>query len=118
MKPENLLKVADLIEKAAADPKAPVAFDMLTFSNTCGTAGCIAGFAVIAEKGLRAFWHPLDSISLTATRYLGLTVSEADALFYGDDLFLHDITPAMAVATLRRAARTGKIKWHRQRAKK
>ena len=83
-------------------------FDMESCSvATCGTAGCIAGFAVALwpELNCHGGWRH-DEVS----EKLGLNCSHADELFY--PLSLDYITRKGAVRTLRRLARTGDITFY------
>lgn len=70
-----------------------------TYHTECGTAYCCAGWTVkLARPDLRFIWQGLDAdtvedpatglsggVSDIARRLLGLTVSEADQLFEGDN---------------------------------
>lgn len=48
----------------------------------CGTAGCIAGWAVALKNDLDLKSFPLSSVSAEASDYLGLTIGEANSLFF------------------------------------
>lgn len=80
MNTENMLIVADLIEKHPThfDMSQPWRVDI----HTCGSVGCIAGYA----EGLL----PKDSYTLeqVGSLALDLTPEESWSLFYGDDVWV------------------------------
>jgi hypothetical protein len=62
-------------------------YDVQEFSATlsaydCGTAGCIAGWAVAMKNDLSINQYKLTSFEREAGEYLGLTPEEGRALFY------------------------------------
>ena len=92
-----------------------VRFDMASFSNECGTAACIGGYAVAQYSPV--LWQTRDLVAIRheAQRLLGLVDDEQSGQmfapwFYGWS-FETDITPAMAAATLENYALTGKVEW-------
>ncbi len=91
-----------------------VRFDMQTFRGYCGTAGCLAGYAIAVYAP--ELWAAVSAcdIKLPAQRLLGLTDRQAEELFYVEGVNfseLKKITPAMAAATLENYALTGKVEW-------
>lgn len=48
----------------------------------CGTAGCIAGWAVALKNDLDLKSFPLGSVAIEACDYLGITMEEGQSLFY------------------------------------
>lgn len=125
---ENILKVADAIEKhevpglgfnmgevvCEADGFNP------DFSGAgCGTVACIAGWAIALESGAEDGDQALNTYMDTgagiasAADWLGLPFSKSDRLFFarGADASLRDIKPEQAVAVLRHLAATGKVDW-------
>lgn len=122
MNRENILKVAQAIEDAAKpDAKPEFGFNMAGFrairgywpdrtGHDCGTTCCIAGWA--AGTGGDG-WQ----IEARARERLGLTISEANRLFFAEDAEgnistdLEKVEPAHAVAVLRHLAETGVVDW-------
>lgn len=116
MNRENILRVAAEIEHAAKPRSRPkLGFNMqAVFMQTsetfpdktghdCKTAACIKGWVITLFP------------KVEANEALGLTERQSKALFLprsktGDHWF-RDASPAEAVATLRRLARTGKVQW-------
>ena len=84
-----------------------VKFDMEVFWAECGTAACIAGYAV--AKYDHNLWKSGDDkeIECRAKNLLGLSLGQSLELFWGH----YDVTPAMAAATLENYAMTGKVEW-------
>lgn len=107
MNKKNLKATADFMEKELEFP-----FDMDSMcipSKSCGTAGCIAGFATVALNLL-----PRERASFADPAVidcLGLTFDEFCDLCYPEGLEYSEITREMAISTLRHAAATGKIEW-------
>ena len=91
-----------------------VRFNMQTFRNSCGTAGCIGGHAVaIYAPEIWATGSGCD-VKAPAKELLGLTIGQAEELFFVSGMQwedMKDITPAMAAATLENFALTGKVEW-------
>ena len=87
-----------------------VRFDMLSWTNKCGTAGCMAGYAI--AKYRPDLWGK-EWVSRQAAELLGIE-GDGYKLFcpweYGGPRGDH-ITPAMAANTLERFARTGEVVW-------
>ena len=120
MKTERILEIADLIEAGRDD----MTFDMTTFGTAdteCGTAACIAGWAV-ARYGACGQQHDFDherplraGVDEYARRGLCLTEEEARSLFLPnprrDGLGLAEVTADHAVRTLRHLAATGEVDW-------
>lgn len=103
MNKENLLRVAEAIERAPDE-----AFDMSDYGHGCGTPACIAGFAAqIAGE------NPPHYVESFAREVLDLTYRESEVLFCGQVSvsLLEGVSRFDAVALLRNAAKTGKIDW-------
>lgn len=122
MNKENILKVADAIEK---DHIKGLIFDMSDYfecredgSGHCGTAACIAGWAYIIDKFDGEVPHRDDPpylhyVSRDAALYLGLARIDADNLFLGfaPTGEIMEVTAGQAVAVLRKLAEEGVIDW-------
>lgn len=127
MNRENLLRVADAIEKHEI---ADLGFNMCDFigdgyidrsGHECGTTACIGGFAAALLRNhkdasdLQMYWDDPETRSLRddGAAFLGLNGFEASDLFGGTPRALNfdDVTPAMAVATLRYAEEHDVIDW-------
>lgn len=121
MNAENLLRVADAIEKHEI---AWLGFNMETFisdysddksGHRCGTTGCIAGWAFAIErsaksgKDLLKKFQSCGSIRSSARKFFGLDWAESEELFEGAPAMVAG--PAEAVRTLRYAAKHGVIDW-------
>lgn len=92
-----------------------IEFDMETVRNTCGTAGCIAGFAVAVYD--RKTWDAGHFHTDIAARLLGLNERQQDELFFP---VLSDGTGACSQITADEAAialesvgLTGKVRWEK-----
>ena len=120
MNKERLLDVADMIEN---DRLPHVVFDMNQWTKhrpsinpECGTAACIAGYALCAAYGNREAKKRFNShigwiaAQRKARRILGLSPYEATKLF-SPSRNLRAITREQAVKVLRHAAETGEIDW-------
>jgi len=129
MNREMILRVADAIEEAAkpgANPAMGFNMNQVIHSSgleddltghSCGTVGCIAGWAIAVDKNFKKcrdidpdsdLWKP------RAGKLLGLNAKLADRLFMARayrDLDLDLITPSQAVTVLRHLAETGKVDW-------
>lgn len=125
MNVENILKVADAIERHEIEW---LGFSMNSWFDEnepkCGTTACIAGWAVAVEVGQDAIERILDKqrsseISLSridlvdgrpvderAIEFLGLDYSQCDGLFYE-----WNANATQAVAVLRHLAATGEVDW-------
>lgn len=83
MNTENMLKVAYLIEQH------PQQFDMMeprrVDVNTCGTSGCIGGFAMglVPEEEAKGLW--LEEIG---EKVFGITKEQSRNLFYGECIWV------------------------------
>lgn len=109
MNRERMLELADAIENRTLDRE----FDMRSFcrdrdqhdvDTSCGTAGCIAGWACwLFTEGTTVQY---DDIETVAIGLLDLTGTEADSLFHGwwSPEILPNITAEDAAAELRRLA--------------
>ena len=116
-------RMADLANIIEGDLLPNVRFDMsegvtqdLDVDPVCGTAACIAGYAVCAAYGNRnakrdfgAWWV----CRVEATRILGLDYHDARALFEPRDSLDRVIRKSrrQAAKVLRHAAKTGTIDW-------
>lgn len=107
MNKDNVLTVADGIDNSAVPD---LGFNMNWWEiesddnsardmsgHNCGTIACIGGWTERLFPGVEA------------SETLGLTGSQARALFYPDGHF--DATPDKAVAVLRHLAETGEVDW-------
>jgi hypothetical protein len=116
MNKERILAVADAIENESVPG---LQFDMTVYRNSCGTAGCIAGWAFVmfADDGRRRWdeWgnYPRGEIFNTAKEVLGLCSGEAWQLFLPEDPVgeNYDATAEEAVTVLRQLAETGVVDW-------
>lgn len=123
MNKENILFVADLIEK---QPKTEIhsksGFTMEFYVHDCGTPACIAGWAVAANRGMggnddirsaAGEKSTIRTVSEEAREYLGIDEEVGEALFLGFEsrIDLRKITPMQAVDVLRNLAETGEVDW-------
>lgn len=111
MNRDLIIKVANAIEKESIKG---LKFDMDSFGRihpSCGTVACIAGYAVAIKDGVESVTKPGIDPESIAEKYLDLSRVEAYSLFYGGDLYISEITPTMAVTTLRHLAKTGEVDW-------
>ncbi len=91
-----------------------VRFDMASFSNQCGTAGCIGGYAVAQYSPVVWLTRNVVTIMFEARGLLGLEYEQSGQMFapwFHGGPFQGDITPAMAAATLENYVFTGKVEW-------
>jgi len=104
----NILKLADIIERQKhVETVSETGFNMSTYWHPCGTPSCIAGFA--ASQGGYA---NMDGWTFRGgMAWLGLDETTAARLFSPTELYLTDVTPAMAAWTLRNLAETGEVLW-------
>ncbi len=95
-----------------------VEFCMSTYRRVCGSAGCIAGYAVARYRPGRWFGRNIDGdgVAILARKLLGLPEDLHNDLFcpwfnnpYGPDAL--DITPEMAASVLKNFALTGRVEW-------
>ena len=118
MNKERILEIADLIEAGHEG----MVFDMTTFGDEhpCGTAACIAGWAVVrfGENGgaPNVAWQiEGPDVFSGALSVLGLSFPEAQRLFTPnerrDGVDMWEVTASHAVRTLRHLAKTGKVDW-------
>lgn len=121
MNVENILKVADAIEQHSI---SELGFNMaITIKEgtslvdrtgyNCNTVACIAGWAVVIDRGLKEALVVARNMETCDTALEILDISEED----GDDLFTPpgygkgEHTPVQAVRTLRHLAATGEVDW-------
>lgn len=109
---ENILKLADAIEKVPhvkpdrdhwddTPTPPPTAFHMDEWH--CGTVACIGGWANYLFGGCTV---------MEAANALGLPVSVSrDLFFYSYPIPFEDLTPQMAAWCLRNLAKTGRVDW-------
>lgn len=109
MNKEKVLELADIIEQGHEGMR----FDMEHFwvHNECGTAACIAGWAVFAFHDRQASEINPDDVPYIASEVLELNNRERDLLFFGGAYPMSVIKKEHAVAVLRRFAETGEIAW-------
>ena len=123
MNRENILKVADAIEKHSIPD---LGFNMTMWidrhpfpgqdisGHNCGTTACIAGWAAAVSIGASEAEN-LNTVSVSVRRvardYLGLSDDEALWLFEG--FSTGEEKPSQAVSVLRHLAETGKVDWER-----
>ena len=92
-----------------------IEFDMGVVRNTCGTAGCIAGFAVAVYE--RSRWDAGGFHSDHAARLLGLSSRQADELFFPVSTegmgACSGITADQAANALESVVFTGKVRWEK-----
>lgn len=90
-------------------------------SNHCGTPGCIAGIASAIWPSVNKYGWTAGSVGMKLGIY-GDWVNLTDKLFFPEGLKFDDckakiqykkLTRKGAVATLRRLADTGEVKWFR-----
>lgn len=89
----------------------------LEHSNWCGTNACIAGHAILMSPEFverivdGKYWTINDHTD--AKNLMGLTVEQADALFYGGEIGTDRIgdNRAWAVRCLRKLLETGVVDW-------
>ncbi len=123
MNTENLLRVADAIEKHEIDW---LGFNMCAYAaddlvldrsgHKCGTTACVAGWAfAVQHPGIdsRALCCGGLRIETEATSFLGLKDEERDELFGNTPkgISFGSATTEHAVRTLRYAAEHGRIDW-------
>lgn len=137
MNKENLLKVAELVEKGSHKFNGiHAAFNMANWievdidkdiplylaykkrtdvedPHVCNTTACIAGFAALLSD-YETFKHadcitPADEIVSAAREYLGLTEEQAEDLFCGYTSGY--VTGPQAAKVIRNFVETGKIDW-------
>lgn len=113
MNTENLLRVADAIEKHEVPG---LGFNMASFESeyrrdmsgrSCGTTACIAGWTDTV------FGRRIRGSDGRARSDLGLSFDEATDLFYAgpSGIDLERVTAGQAICTLRYAAAHGRIDW-------
>ena len=121
MNSENLLRVADAIEKHEI---AWLGFNMVEYADdeghfdrsghNCGTTACIAGWSVAVQNNISTAAELLSykDILSAAQHFLGLSRVESNTLFMGY-YAPRDVTPPQdAVRTLRYAAKHHVINWY------
>jgi hypothetical protein len=107
MNRDNLLKLADFIEKLPhfdidQEPGTD-AFSMIQYKTECGAPRCIGGWAAYfgIKEGINLVITPQ-----TAAMWLDLGVNLAEHLLFTPNIRCHywDVTPAQAATALRRLA--------------
>ncbi len=94
-----------------------VRFDMGTYrlrGEGCTTAGCVAGLACAVYDAPTWQSGSEGGIVRSARKILGLSKQQSDRLFepwFYSGPQPHDITPAIAAATLTNLGLTGKVEW-------
>jgi len=112
MNTENMLKLADVIEKQEHVLETDYSgFNMAKYWHPCGTPSCIAGFA-----SNEAGFTKRNALTFSrARKWLGIGDAIAERLFAPSERQLGfpmlNITPAMAAWTLRNLAETGEVVW-------
>lgn len=125
MKVENILRVADAIERHEiswlgfnmrffqADTHNPESLGIEDKSgHSCGTVACIAGWTNAVRTGARTSGNEIEPED--EGDWLGLSELDWDALFYPKNMKMDswaDITQQQAVITLRHLAKTGDVDW-------
>lgn len=79
--------------------------------HSCGTVACIGGWAESLAKPDEVMASVAEPGFRLAYNWLGITREQAEELFMPDHKPWGHITQAEAVATLRRLAETGEVKW-------
>ena len=115
MNKENLLRVADAMEKQ----EYPVGYNQEGWRDKgaldcsgrgCGTTMCIAGWAEVVRTGKLTF--NVDYVSDRAAKFLDLTSSQERDLFRAFPFMRSRPSLADAVAVLRYAAEHDVINWN------
>jgi hypothetical protein len=109
----RLVQLAYMIENSIAPKAHPtLKFDMMTYwgiGMECGTAACIAGWAVATFRKDQPQTSMQIDVKKDARDILGLDPFEAHQLFVPP--YLSRRTAADAVQVLRNLAITGKVEW-------
>lgn len=110
-----LLVVAEGLENGTLKEDA---FDMTNVMNcddglsSCGTAGCIAGWAGVVLAGEALMQRPSGTAVDAALYWYDSTLSDPiNALFYPRDVRWEDIKPRVAAAAIRQFLDTGTVDW-------
>lgn len=115
MNVENILKVADAIERHSIPDLgfnmrtfgAPANDDYRDFSgHNCGTVACIVGWTLRVLPAFRA-WFNEDAVA----HPFGISQSDWVELTLPDGYRFSEATSSQAVAVLRHLAATGKVDW-------
>lgn len=111
MNKENILKLAEHIEKLPPDR-----YRQLVFSR-CGLPQCIAGHALDLSGDWDWRVERWNEDKYLAQYWLGLSDVQADALFAGEPVGMGWTEPSVddAASTLRHLAETGEVDWGRAR---
>ena len=130
MNRENLLRVADAIERSTIPD---VGFNMRYYidveedyaagdlfrprdwsGHPCRTTACIAGHAYLVKHGEICDHASSEVVYVEARAFLGLTKDEAQRLFIGRprDIKFGNVSSPQAARTLRHAAEHGVINWN------
>ena len=105
--------------------KNPVGFNMAVYHgktylempdhvNNCKTVACLAGWTLVMEN--RPFKKNINNMAALihdeAAEILGLDEDQADELFTPNtEMRYEEITPKIAIKTLRNLAKTGEVVW-------
>lgn len=131
MNTENILKLADYIEKSNIIFDIDVGLSyMYGHRGRCGTAGCVAGHAVLAAKedGTLNKWPEFnalikkmgspDSMSWglihgAAKKYIGLTTELSEELFFPSTTMpkSQSVAKKAAALVLKELTATGMVNW-------
>lgn len=126
----NIKRLKAVRDAIAGETIPGLTFNMKDFvvpiyneGERCGTAACIAGWAVHLATGQNKPLYGLSEmfdaieegkpfiISDFAGKWLGLTDAQAFHLFFAPDKQLSSITKADAIATIDNLIATGKVEW-------
>jgi len=75
----------------------PIIFGLQRSINECGTTFCFAGFALLLTDHLTEFGlvkmtgHSISDYESAAIEVLGITLEQADQIFYGTSIDMQDI---------------------------
>ena len=110
---KNITALADYVEKCRLIFNMAVGF----VEPDCGSAGCLGAHAARKWPDLRQYYRDgsYSWIGNKLNARFGITESQSDMMFFecpnanGNDLYCSHVTKPMAVAMLRRFAKTGRI---------
>ena len=105
MNREAIQATIDLMKQGMEVKGKPLGFDMCYFFDSCGTAACVAGWALLAS-GLD--YTKVSDNGSSAQELFGITTDEATQLFYTYG-HIHNLDDA--ILTLENLLHTGKVKW-------
>ena len=113
---EEMIKVRERIRNEATD-------DTFNMASFCGTARCIAGWAVVGAELVDGIIYPAFDVSDIAKKQLGLTPEQADMLFFAhaDPYYkadgryvipqLHTVTKEQAIQAIDNVIADGAPHW-------